>query len=67
MDELIDSVNGAVNKVVGDSVEEKIENAAEGLADKLPEGGGDAVENVINKATGTDLDLNSNEMPTEDK
>lgn len=51
--------------VVTGEMEEKIEATAAPLAEKMPEGIVDSAENMIENATGMDLDLNGNEAPTE--
>jgi hypothetical protein len=51
--------------VVTGEMEEKIETAAAPIAGAMPEGIVDGAEDMINNATGMDLDLNGNEAPTE--
>jgi hypothetical protein len=62
---ILDSLKDAVTGAVSDNVEEKIEGMAAPLAEKMPEGVVDSAEDMINKATGMDLDLNGNEAPAE--
>lgn len=63
--DILDSLKNAVTDTVSDNVEEKIEEMATPLAEKMPEGVVDSAENMIEEATGIDLDLNGNEAPAE--
>jgi hypothetical protein len=55
----------SVKDMVGGEMEEKIEAMTEPIAEKIPEGVVDGAEDMINNATGMDLDLNGNEAPAE--
>jgi len=50
---------------VKDIAEEKIEGMAENLTENMPEEIVDNAEDMINKATGADLDLNGNDATAE--
>ncbi len=60
----MDILNDLKDMVAG-GVEEKIEAAAAPIAEAMPEGIVDGAEDMIEKATGMDLDLNGNEAPAE--
>lgn len=60
----MDILNDLKDMVAG-GVGEKIEAAAAPIAEAMPEGIVDGVEDMIEKATGMDLDLNGNEAPAE--
>ncbi len=59
------SILNDLKGVVSNEAEEKIEDMAAGIANKLPENVVDGAEDMINNATGMDLDLNKNEIPAE--
>jgi hypothetical protein len=61
----MDDILNSVKDVVGGEMEEKIEAMAEPIAEKIPEGIVDGAEDMINRATGIDLDLNGNEASAE--
>ncbi len=51
---------------VVEMAEEKIEDMAGDIAEKLPENVVDGAEDMINNATGMDLDMNGNDVSAED-
>jgi hypothetical protein len=51
---------------VVEMAEEKIEDVAGDIAEKLPENVVDGAEDMINNATGMDLDMNGNDVSAED-
>lgn len=63
---ILDNLKDVVSGAVSDEVEAKIEDMAGDIAEKLPENVVDGAEDMINNATGMDLDMNGNDVSAED-